>query len=150
MKFVPTPENLNLDYKESLLLAYSFINSKLLFNPECTFTNKKSRLETTDDFVFARDAFNSHGSKYGQISWYDFYKAHKNDEDIGFFCVAGCDEKDETRITLSFLPKGLENEFPEGNSGIIISVSETLGKKKVQYVVDHIIECFEQSKEKYI
>lgn len=150
MKFVSLPDDLTLDYKDNLMLAYAFINSKTLFKPECSFANKNAFTKPKDDYVFGTDAFKTYGQEYVMPSWYDFYKAHKDDESLGFLCVAGCDENDETRITLSLIPKGMEDELPVGSNGIIVSVSESLGKKKIQYIIDSIIDLFEKYKQMYI
>ncbi|MGF7145541.1 hypothetical protein HNQ56_003984 [Anaerotaenia torta] len=63
--------------------------------------------------------------------------------------MAGCDEKDSTRITVTFLPEEARLNAPE-NKGILVSVSENLGKKKVDYIIDNIIDLYDQYKAIYL
>lgn len=149
MKIFSLREDLTTNHKENLLLAYSIINNTTLFKPECSIANRNAKEKPKEGFIFGKDDFISYGHDYGIPSWDEFYNAHKNDEDFGFLCVAGCDENDTTRITISALPEEAKEGLEE-HKGIIVSVTETLGKKKVQSIVDNIIDLYEQYKSIYL
>lgn len=147
MKYMTLSSNLASSHKENLLLAYAFLNNKLLNNPECSFINNYPKERPEEGYIFGKDTLSAVYGNGNEIpSWDKFYKIHKDDEKTQFMCVAGCDEKDKTRITMSVLPKEIMQEFPEEKRGMFISISKSVSKRKVQYIIDSIINLYEQYK----
>lgn len=150
MKQIKLDSSIVVSNKEKLLFAYSILNNKELYKPECIFPNPNSVEEPKDGHIFGADAALSYGNEAIIPSWDKFYEAHKEDEPLVFYCVAGCDSNDISRVTFTFVPYMANEETSEFDTDLIMGVDDLVGKKKAQSIIDSVVDFYEEYKDKYL
>lgn len=153
MKNFTLKDNIAMNYKEKILFAYAFLNTKSLNKPEVFLFNDKYSGKPEPGYIFGKDLYSiMYGGLKGKVpSWEEFYKTISVNETMPLICVAGCDNMDETRITLSILPPAILANIPgEFKNELLFTVNDEVSKSNLNQILNDMINIYNEYKDLYL
>jgi hypothetical protein len=152
MKQISISENIVTNYKEALIYAYAFLNTKILYKPEATLLTDEE-LGKPKNGLLINDKIVTHsfgGLDNNIPSWKEFYNVVGINKTKPLICVAGCDSDDKKRITLLVLPLRESNDHSiNKNNYLLLSIDDSINNKQLDFILQSIQSNYEIFKNLY-